>query len=58
MCTMRRSRDDIGFESKRLLRSLHTFRRDPRRHPQLFKSQRTISAAVEVNFFVKRRFEP
>ena len=47
---MRRSREDIGF-SRNGCRNL-------RRHAQLFKTQSAIPAAIQMNFFVKRRLQP
>src|ERR1700685_1619379 len=41
-----------GIQPKRLRRTLHTLGSYARGHAQLFKSQRAITAAVKMNFFV------
>src|SRR5579864_1040565 len=46
-----------GVKPERLVRALYAFCRDARRHAQLFKAQGAIAAAVQMNFFVVRRFE-
>src|SRR5229473_6165373 len=58
-----RQMDDAAFarshrvEAKRLLGGLHALGGDFGGHAQLFKAQRAISAAIDVNFFVKLRLE-
>src|SRR5229473_3174775 len=46
-----------GVEAKRLLGGLHALGGDFGGHAQLFKAQRAISAAIDVNFFVELRLK-
>src|SRR5712691_7922600 len=46
-----------GVEAKVLLGGLHALSGDAGGHAQFFKAQRAITAAIDVNFFVKLRLE-
>jgi hypothetical protein len=47
-----------GVQLERLARTLHAFRSHTRGHTQLFKTQRAVTSAVDVDFFVVSRFQP
>src|ERR1700738_3808566 len=45
------------IEPKRLLRGLYALRSHLRGHPQFFKTQRAITAAIDLNLFVMLRLQ-
>jgi len=46
------------IEAERLFRGLYALGGHARRHPQLFKPQCAVTAAVEMDFFVKGGLDP
>ena len=46
-----------GIQAEGLFRGLHAFRSHTSGHFQLFKAQRAVAAAIDMNFFVVRRLQ-